>query len=220
MMPSRWWRPLAIASRTAEDVAAAVEQLGPAYEAYARKVIEQCIDGPVILELMGDALAPDARDFHRLIEDALGVPSPIHRLKILRLFQDIYHQERAVRDFHTRLDVFRYSMHPWLAASSALVVFGRCRAPVHVVQRPTLLATMLRQRLTARVPLHRKPRLGNERLQLLCCGCPLSALLLRLATVVDHSGRSSIQHSHVARIMKRCLYGVACRLWRRSECMQ
>jgi hypothetical protein len=42
-----------------------------------------------------------------------------------------------------------------------------------------------------------------ERLQLLCCGGPLSALLLRLATIVDHSGRPSIQHMHAVCITKR-----------------
>jgi hypothetical protein len=70
----------------------------------------------------------------------------------------------------------------------------------------------------ARASLQDKGYLGNERLQLLCCGCPLSALLLRLATVVDYSGRTSIQHMHVLCIMKRYLYGVALKLW--NECLQ
>jgi hypothetical protein len=76
------------------------------------------------------------------------------------------------------------------------------------VQRPAVLRAMLPQRW-------RKDtfNLGKERLQLLCCGCPLSALLLRLATVVGHSGRASIQHMHVVCIMKRYLSGVARRLW-------
>jgi hypothetical protein len=221
MESSRWWRPLAIASSTAEDVAAAVESLGPAYKGYARKVIEQAIDGPCIHQLFEESRefrAEDPRYLDRLIEDALGVSSRIHRLKILVLFRNIYDQERAVRDFHMRLDVFRNNMHPLLAASSALVVFGRCRVPAHGMQRPALLGTMLSQRLTARVSLHGKLRLGKERLQLLCCGCPLSALLLRLATVVDRSGRTSIEYTYVVCIMKRYLSGVARRLW--SKCMQ
>ena len=221
MESSRWWRPLAIASSTAEDVAAAVESLGPAYKGYARKVIEQAIDGPCIHQLFEESRefrAEDPRYLDRLIEDALGVSSRIHRLKILGLFRNIYDQEMAVRDFHMRLDVFRNNMYPLLAASSALVVFGRCRVPAHFMQRPALLGTMLSQRLTARVSLHGKLRLGKERLQLLCCGCPLSALLLRLATVVDRSGGTSIQHVHVVCIMKRYLSGVARRLW--SKCMQ
>ena len=128
MESSRWWRPLAIASSTAEDVAAAVESLGPAYKGYARKVIEQAIDGPCIHQLFEESRefrAEDPRYLDRLIEDALGVSSRIHRLKILGLFRNIYDQERAVRDFHMRLDVFRNNMtlcwlhHPLLSCSGA-----------------------------------------------------------------------------------------------------
>ena len=122
----------------------------------------------------------------------------------------------------TRVDMFRDSMPPVLAAASALVVFGRCRVPAQVVQRLDRLSpelvTMLSQRWRAHASLQDKVYLGKERLQLLCCGCPLSALLLRLATVVDHSGRTSIQHMHVLCIMKRYLYGVALKLW--NECLQ
>ena len=101
-----------------------------------------------------------------------------------------------------------------IATASALVVFGRCSVPAHVMQRlSAVLGTMLSQRWLARSSLQRKLYLGKERLHLLCCGCPLSALLLRLATVVDHNGRTSIQHTHVACIMKRYLSGVARRLW-------
>ena len=80
-----------------------------------------------------------------------------------------------------------------------------------------MLGTMLSQRRRARPSLQHKVYLGKERLQLLCCGCPLSALLLRLATVVDHSGRTSIEHTYVVCIMKRHLSGVARRLW--SKCL-
>ena len=114
--------------------------------------------------------------------------------------------------------MFRDSMPPVLAAASALVVFGRCRVPAQVVQRPELLGTMLSQRRRAHASLQDKAYLGKERLQLLCCGCTLSALLLRLATVVDHSGRTSIEYTYVVCIMKRYLSGVARRLW--SKCMQ
>ena len=115
--------------------------------------------------------------------------------------------------------MFRDSMPPVLAAASALVVFGRCRVPAHVVQwLSAMLGTMLSQGWRAHASLQDKVCLGNERLQLLCCGCPLSALLLRLATVVDHNGRTSIEHTYVVCIMKRYLSGVARRLW--SKCMQ
>ena len=113
----------------------------------------------------------------------------------------------------TRVDMFRDSMTPVLAAASALVVFGRCRVPAHFMQRPALLGTMLSQHRRAHASLQDKVYPGKERLQLLCCGCPLSALLLRLATVVDHSGRPIIEHMHVVCIMKRYLSGVARKLW-------
>ena len=115
--------------------------------------------------------------------------------------------------------MFRDSMPPVLAAASALVVFGRCRVPAHVVQwLSAMLGTMLSQRWRAHASLQDKGYLGKERLQLLCCGCPLSALLLRLATVVDYRGCTSIDHMHVVCIMKRYFSGVARRLW--SKCMQ
>ncbi len=112
-----------------------------------------------------------------------------------------------------RFNMFCNSMPPVLPAASALVVFGRCRVPAHVMQRPALLGTTLSQRWRAHVSLQDNVFLGNERLQLLCCGCPLSALLLCLATVVDHSGRTIIQHMHMVYIMKRYFSGVVRKLW-------
>jgi hypothetical protein len=102
--------------------------------------------------------------------------------------------------------MFRDSMPPVLAAASALVVFRRCRVPAHVVQwLSAMLGTMLSQRWRAHASLQDKVCLGKERLQLLCCGCPLSALLLRLATVVEHSGRSTPSASRPFRIHFRKL---------------
>ncbi len=118
----------------------------------------------------------------------------------------------------THLAMFRDSMPPVLTAASALVVFDRFSVSVHVAQQHLLQGTMLSQRWRARASVKDKVYLGKERLQLLCCGCPLSALLLRLATVVDHSGRTSIEHMHVVCIMKHYLNGVARRLW--STCIR
>jgi hypothetical protein len=110
--------------------------------------------------------------------------------------------------------MFRDRMPPVLAAASALVVFKSCRVPAHVVQwLSEALVTMLSQRRRAHASLQDKVYLGSERLQLLCCGCPLSALLLCMATVVDHNGRTSIEHTYVVCIMKRYFSGVARRLW-------
>ena len=76
---------------------------------------------------------------------------------------------------------------------------------------------MLSQRWRARASVKDKVYLGNERLQLLCCGCPLSALLLRLAAVVDHSSRSSAEHSYIVCTVKRYFSGVAHRLWHKRR---
>jgi hypothetical protein len=67
-----------------------------------------------------------------------------------------------------------------------------------------------------RKTLHRNQYSSDGRLQLLCCSCHLSALLLRLVSVIDHSGRAMAQHDRhelMARIMKRCFSAIAHRLW-------
>jgi hypothetical protein len=51
--------------------------------------------------------------------------------------------------------------------------------PARFLQHHALLGAMLSQRSLARVALQDKRFLGSERLQLLCCGSPLSAPLLR-----------------------------------------
>ena len=74
-------------------------------------------------------------------------------------FTIMRHTRRLVRlqlpspPLQTRVDMFRDSMPPVLAAASALVVFGRCRVPAQVVQRPAVLGTMVLQRWRARVSL-------------------------------------------------------------------
>jgi hypothetical protein len=99
-----------------------------------------------------------------------------------------------------------------LNAASALLVIGRCSLPVRALLRPdhpAQLGTMLSRR-----SLQRNQFLCIERLQLLRCSCPLSALLLRLVSVIDHSGRAIDQHQVAAHIMKRYFSGAADRLWR------
>ena len=129
-------------SYTRDDVAAAVESLGPAYEIYAMKVIEQDIDGPCIFDLfeslnLDDPRGWDSKEFDRLMERGLQVPFSGHRMRIKSLFHDIYMQERAVRDFRMRLEKFRDSMPPLLAAAAAFAVVGRCRAQSWGKRKPT-----------------------------------------------------------------------------------
>ena len=105
-----------------------------------------------------------------------------------------------------------------LNAASALLVIGRS-LPVHALlhpDHPALLGTMLSRRSLGRCSLQRKRFSSDGRLQLLCCSCPLSALLLRLVSVIDHSGRAMAPHDRhklLARIMKRYFSAVAHRPW-------
>ena len=112
-----------------------------------------------------------------------------------------------------KIAMFREGMSCALGAASALVAPGSCRVPARVLQHHALLGVMLSQRSLARVALQDKRFLGSERLQLLCCGSPLSALLIRLAAVVDRSGRSSAEHRDIVCTVKRYFSGVAHRLW-------
>jgi hypothetical protein len=104
--------------------------------------------------------------------------------------------------------LFRDNVSPALGVASALVVPGRCSMPARVVQHHALLGAML-----ARVSLQHRQFLGNERVQLLCCGSPLSVLLLRLAAAVDRGARSSAEHRCIVQTVKRYFSGVAHRRW-------
>jgi hypothetical protein len=106
-----------------------------------------------------------------------------------------------------------------LNAASALLVIGRCSLPLHALLHPdypALLGTMLSRPFLGRCSLQRKRFTSDGRLQLLRCSCPLSALPLRLVSLMDHSGRCMAQHDRhqlLARIMKRYFSAVAHRLW-------
>jgi hypothetical protein len=118
-----------------------------------------------------------------------------------------------------RAQFHRESMTSALNAASALLVIARCSLPLHALlqpDRPELLGTMLSRRSLGRCSLQRKHFSSDGRLQLLRCSCPLSFLLLRLVSVIDHSGRAMAQHHRhklVARIMKRYFSAVSHRLW-------
>ena len=107
-----------------------------------------------------------------------------------------------------------------LQAASALLVIGRRSLPLHALlhpESPALFGSALSRHLVGRWSVQRKQFSSCGRLQLLRCSCPMSALLLRLVTAVDHSGRAMVQHDRdvfVARIMRRCLSVIAHRLWK------
>jgi hypothetical protein len=123
---------------------------------------------------------------------------------------------RFLRDL---LAQFHDSMTSALNAASAVLAIGRCSLPLHALlhpDHPALLGTMLSRPSLGRCSLQRKRFTSDGRLQLLRCSCPLSALLLRLVSVIDHSGRCMAQHDRhklLARIMKRYFSAVAHRLW-------
>jgi hypothetical protein len=106
-----------------------------------------------------------------------------------------------------------------LNAASALLVIGRWIPSLHALLypvHPALLGTMLSRRSLGRCSLQRQHFSSDGRLQLLRCSCPLSALLLRLVSFIDHSGRAMAQHDRhelMARIMKRYFSAVTHRLW-------
>ena len=125
----------------------------------------------------------------------------------------------VLRFLRVFLAQFHDSMTSALNAASAVLVIGRCSLPLHALlhpDHPALLGTMLSRPSLGRCSLQRKRLSSDGRLQLLCCSCPLSALLLRLVSVMDHSGRCMAQHDRhklLARIMKRYFSAVAHRLW-------
>ncbi len=129
----------------------------------------------------------------------------------------IYGWQSMLPFLRVRREQFRDSVLSLLCAASALIAIGSCSLPLRIwlcPYNPSLLGAMLSQRSPAFMSLQRKRFLGPERLRLLRCSGPLAALLLRLAAVMDSSGRIIFQHELVARIMKRCFSGAALRLWR------
>jgi hypothetical protein len=140
-----------------------------------------------------------------------GLPGPPRQLEHwdLRYRSLVFSWPAMLRFLRVFLAQFRDSMSPVLNAASALLVIGRGSLPVHALlhpDQPALLGAMLSRRSLGRSFLQRWHFSSDGRLQLLRCSCPLSALLLRLVSVINHSGRAMVQHDRhklLARIMKR-----------------
>ncbi len=149
---------------------------------------------------------------------ALGWKAVLHWLRVRRVCarHRVAHAADALSPPRAQ---FRDSMTSALNAASALLVIGRCSLPLHALlhpNHPALLGTMLSRPSLGRCSLQRKRFSSDGRLQLLRCSCPLSTLLLRLFSVIDHSGRAMAQHDRhklLARIMKRYFSAVSHRLW-------
>ncbi len=82
---------LLLAQFSKENVAAAVRSLDPAYADYAKKVIEQGIDGLCIVELLE---SPNADEFNLFLVQ-LGVPLVAHQKRLKRLFSDMHTRAAA-----------------------------------------------------------------------------------------------------------------------------
>jgi hypothetical protein len=130
---------------------------------------------------------------------------------------------------------FRHHCHALsslvLHAAAACPIFGRraVHAGLHYLQPPAMFTIRPSQRaLEFAVKLWPdggrgacRKMLHRQRLQLLCCSCPLSALAFRLARVIilnssaiyRHEGSRSRQQWVVSLIMRRCLRVCLWRLW-------
>ena len=100
------------------------------------------------------------------------------------------------------------------AAAAACFVFGARSLRSHYLQPPVQLYFTLSQRSLELASLQLRCRDSAQRLQLLCCSCPLSILAFRLARAVSR-GESSrgFEHKVMARIMKRCFSVFVWRPW-------
>jgi hypothetical protein len=163
--------------------------------------IEDCVDDSPLM------LLHQQRCNYEAVNRQLG--------KSLQLKPDYTSEELRILRMQMPAHRAMFRMSCALGAASALVVPRRCFMPVipaSVLQKHVMLGAILSQRSLARVALQDKRFLGSERLQLLCCGSPLSVLLLRLATVVDCRWRG-VQHRYIVCTVKRYFSGVAHRLW-------
>ena len=99
-----------------------------------------------------------------------------------------------------------------LSAAAACPIFGRCPVRALGLQPHALLSMAPSQRLLQQLaPLQLQCR-RSQRLQLVCCGCPLSTVAFRLACANDGAS-FSVQRAAAALVMRRCLSGFAWRHW-------
>ena len=92
-----------------------------------------------------------------------------------------------------------------LNAAAACPIFGPRSMRAHYLQPPAQLGCMLPQRSLGFASLQIWCHDNKQRVQLLCCCCPLSILAFCLArTVNGREGSRSFNHICSARIMKRC----------------
>jgi hypothetical protein len=106
----------------------------------------------------------------------------------------------------------RHSMSLVLSAAAACPIFGRCPVRALRLQPHALLRMAPSQRLLEQLAALQLRCRRSQRLQLLCCGCPLSTVAFRLACANDGAS-FSVQRAAAALVMRRCLTGFAWRHW-------
>jgi hypothetical protein len=100
---------------------------------------------------------------------------------------------------------YRYTMSLVLNAAAACPVFSRQSEQAHYLQPPEQLGFKLTPHLLEIASLQLWCRGTQQRMQMLCCSCPLSTLALRLACAADRREGHRMQQRVAALIMKRCL---------------
>jgi hypothetical protein len=99
----------------------------------------------------------------------------------------------------------RHTLSLVLNATAACPVFGHRSSRAHYLQPPPRLGFKLSQRLLELASLQPSCYGNKQRLRLLCCSRPLSALAIRLASEDDREGGCSLQWRAVVCIIARCL---------------
>jgi hypothetical protein len=106
-----------------------------------------------------------------------------------------------------------------LRAASACPLFDARSMRVRYLQPPMQLGFTLSQPSLELASLQPWCRDSTQRAQLLCCSCPLSLLVFRLARAANRrEGSRSSELTTMARIMRRCVNGCAKRLWSGRKC--
>jgi hypothetical protein len=99
-----------------------------------------------------------------------------------------------------------------LSAAAACPIFGRCPVRALGLQPHALLGIAPSQRLLQQLESLQLQCRRSQRLQLVCCGCPLSTVAFRLACANDGDSLG-LQRTAAALVMRRCLSGFAWRHW-------
>ena len=100
-----------------------------------------------------------------------------------------------------------------LSAAAACPIFGRCPVRALGLQPHALLRIAPSQRLLQQLESLQLQCRRSQRLQLLCCGCPLSTVAFRLACANDGDSGVRVQCTAAALVMRRCLGYLALRHW-------